>query len=345
LALGFGVVLASDERLRLISLAPKQAEWMKPHEILQLVYDNVGFIDVTDHLREFMNSTGKSNPALDMLIPARPTQQAIVNPALELIDRDLWLSTARSMAAYADRKYNTNNGANSATWLFQQYQAIASQYSYASVIQYTHSGYNQRSFIATIQGTSDETVIIGGHIDSTAPGTAPGFDDDASGSAAVLETFRVILASGFRPRRTLEFHGYAAEEVGLRGSNDIAASYRTQGRDVIGMLQLDMICFPGSNGAAGVITDYTNAQLNTLIRQLFDEYTEGTYVDSRCGYGCSDHASWNSRSFASSFAFEAPFGQHNPFIHTANDVESRCDLNHVVHFLQLGVSFVIEMGV
>jgi hypothetical protein len=61
-----------------------------------------------------------------------------------------------------------------------------------------------------------ETVILGGHIDSTAGGASnrsPGADDDASGSAAVLEVFKILMASGFVPDRTVEFHAYAAEEV------------------------------------------------------------------------------------------------------------------------------------
>ncbi len=89
--------------------------------------------------------------------------------------------------------------------------------------------------------SSDEVLIFGGHIDSTAPGMptgrAPGADDDASGSAVVLEMFRILTSSGFVPAKTIEFHGYAAEEVGLRGSQEIAAAYRAAGKSVIGMVR------------------------------------------------------------------------------------------------------------
>jgi len=63
-------------------------------------------------------------------------------------------------------------------------------------------------------------------------GRAPGADDDgeapfaelclntdkkgettASGTATVLEVFRVLTKNGYRGNRTLEFHAYAAEEV------------------------------------------------------------------------------------------------------------------------------------
>jgi leucyl aminopeptidase len=43
----------------------------------------------------------------------------------------------------------------------------------------------------------------------------------ASGTSSVLETFRILAGSDYVPYRTIEFHGYAAEEAGLLGSADI----------------------------------------------------------------------------------------------------------------------------
>ena len=38
-----------------------------------------------------------------------------------------------------------------------------------------------------------------------------GADDDGSGSMGILEAYRALLAADFRPKRTIEFHWYAAE--------------------------------------------------------------------------------------------------------------------------------------
>ena len=89
--------------------------------------------------------------------------------------------------------------------------------------------------ILTVQGAElpDEIVVLGAHLDSinTSGGgsttqRAPGADDDASGIATLTEVIRISLASGWRPKRTVKFMGYAAEEVGLRGSKAIAQSFR-----------------------------------------------------------------------------------------------------------------------
>src|SRR5690606_7435874 len=86
----------------------------------------------------------------------------------------------------------------------------------------------QPSVILTIPGSTlpDEIVILGGHQDSTRSGcssnancVAPGADDDASGIAVLTEVIRVALANDFAPQRTVQFMAYAAEEVGLVGSD------------------------------------------------------------------------------------------------------------------------------
>ena len=41
--------------------------------------------------------------------------------------------------------------------------------------------------------------------------SAPGADDDGSGSMSILEAYRALIAAGFHPERAVEFHWYSAE--------------------------------------------------------------------------------------------------------------------------------------
>ena len=77
-----------------------------------------------------------------------------------------------------------------------------------------------------------------------------------------MEVIRVLTAVGFKPDRTLQFMSYAAEEVGLRGSHEIASSYRREGKNVVGALQLDMTNYQGSEEDVVLITDNTDPQQN-----------------------------------------------------------------------------------
>jgi leucyl aminopeptidase len=66
-------------------------------------------------------------------------------------------------------------------------------------------------------------------------------DDDGSGAMTTLETFRVLASDpNFKPTRPVEFHWYSAEELGLLGSQPVAASYKKSGKKIVGMLQNDM---------------------------------------------------------------------------------------------------------
>jgi len=72
--------------------------------------------------------------------------------------------------------------------------------------------------VATLRGTAypDEAIVIGGHFDAFTGGT--GGVDDGSGFAPGMEAVRLIAAAGAKPKRSIMFIAFAAEEQGLVGS-------------------------------------------------------------------------------------------------------------------------------
>lgn len=79
---------------------------------------------------------------------------------------------------------------------------------------------NAFNIFAEIPGSDpalrDEVVILGAHFDSHHGGT--GATDNATGSAAMMEAMRILLATDARPRRTIRLALWGAEEQGLMGS-------------------------------------------------------------------------------------------------------------------------------
>lgn len=114
-----------------------------------------------------------------------------------------------------------------------------------TVSAFNHS-WVQTSTIAKIPGkNSGPVTILGAHMDSInlnnpSSGRAPGADDDGTGTVNVIEVFRVLVTSGFKPTTPVEFHFYAAEEVGLLGSQAIATQYKNAGTQVLAFMELDM---------------------------------------------------------------------------------------------------------
>jgi len=301
-------------------------------------------MDLTDHPVPHITLNKR-----DVFIPIQPTHQAVVIPLIGFLSVDnIWTDINYLSTTFLTRYYTSDGGIDSSDYLASEYASYKVKPN-IEVTQFVHS-WPQRSIIARIQGSKspNEIVIIGGHIDSTSSGAAaPGADDDASGSCTVLEIFRVLASDPqFAPERTIEFHGYSAEEVGLRGSQDIADTYADEGKTVVAMLQLDMTGYVKENTtpSVGVVTDFTNPTLTAFVRTLVPAYTQLPSINTACGYGCSDHASWYRAGFPAAFTFESAFSNSNPYIHTPNDQRSRLSIEQVAQFAKLGLSFVVELS-
>jgi len=101
---------------------------------------------------------------------------------------------------------------------------------------------------------ADEVVIYGAHLDhvgTDAEGTVfNGADDNASGSAVMLEMARLMARGGVEPARTMLFSAYNAEELGLIGSCHYVDEPLYPLQDTIAMLSIDMV---GSGDGSGLI--------------------------------------------------------------------------------------------
>jgi bacterial leucyl aminopeptidase len=301
--------------------------------------------------------------------PAREVPQidyTIDNPAVvqalmaEIQESNVSMIIERLSSNFTTRHHNCSSGAASANWIWRVWSRYAEGQPGVTVDMFIHTGYTtqQPSVILTIRGTdlASEVVVLGAHQDSTAGsacGLAPGADDDATGVAGLTEIIRAALAQGYRPRRTVKFMAYAAEEVGLRGSNEIAARHQQKGINVVGVLQLDMTGYAGSASDIYLVNDNTNAAQNAFVGDLIDTYLSSlTWGLTYCQYGCSDHASWHSRGYAASFPFEAYFGPYppspgySPYIHTTGDTLASIGNNadHAVKFTRLAAAYMAELA-
>lgn len=279
-------------------------------------------------------------------------QGAVVRPLVERAKEAELRRTIDALAAFNNRYYASDTGVQAANWIGSRWSELAKGMPGASMRLVTHSGWKQPSVVLTVPGAEkpEEIVVLGGHLDSIAGwggggnARAPGADDNASGIAVLTEAVRLLGEAGFRPKRTLQFIGYAAEEVGLRGSADIAKQYRAAGTKVVGVVQFDMTNFPGSGSAIYVLTDNVDPGLSAHLKALVDAYSGVPSATTRCGYGCSDHASWTRSGFPASAAFESAFDTMNRNIHTDRDTVANAggSAAHSVPFAKLAAAFAVE---
>lgn len=216
----------------------------------------------------------------------------------------------------------------------------------------THSSTRQNTLHVRLIGSErpDEIIVLGGHLDSVNQSwgggkAAPGADDNASGSANLIEALR-ILASQAQPKRTIDFFWYAGEEQGLLGSAEIAKSYKAQKADVVAVLQLDMTLYPGAGEfVIGSMNDFTSAWLRDYLKSANETYLHARIVDDKCGYGCSDHASWHRQGYPTLMPFEATFRKSNKNIHSAKDVISpESNFKHSMLYTKIALVMAMDLG-
>ncbi len=258
----------------------------------------------------------------------------------------LWFSSFKT------RNYSTDSGVHAMVELADRWRALTKNVPHAEVTLYQHADWRQPSVIVKFKGESADEIIIGGHGDSinTDSGDpeahAPGADDNAAGIGVITEIVRILADKNYRPKSTLTFMAYAAEEVGLRGYMEIAADYRAKGIPVKGVLQFDGTNYKGSQDLGLIlIEDLVDPRLNTFLEKLIGTYLKLPFAYDSCGYACSDHYSWTYHGFSSAFPFESRIKEENPHIHTARDLlsVSRDNAYHAVPFVRLGLAYMLEM--
>jgi leucyl aminopeptidase len=161
------------------------------------------------------------------------------------------------------------------------------------------ASYSAKNLVVDLPGAArlSEVVILSAHLDSISPTpytAAPGAEDNASGSAALLEAARLLRS--YRFERTLRLIWFSGEEQGLVGSL-YYVNHLPPGETIVGVINLDMYgydadddhCFELHVGTLPASSD---------VGQCFSATTQASglglsfdYLTSQ-GQGYSDHASF-----------------------------------------------------
>jgi len=292
-----------------------------------------GFMDITDY-----PSIGKIKvPTPSPLPDVCKFNEAEVSDLIEQIRMEFWEYNVATLSGLPTRIYNSENGRKGSEIIYEWLKELCGNKCKPTFFNHT---FLQPSVILVLEGTSEERVILGAHLDSISNvQNAPGADDDASGVGVLIETARVLLKNDFKPKKTVEFQFYAAEEIGLVGSQAIVAEYAKNEVNVYAMIQFDMVGY-SRNNIPIFINDFVNPELNRCLREFTVQLKHPTWGSSNCGYACSDHASYNKAGYRSSFPHEAGSGNSNPYIHTINDVLSNLNSKLARYFVELAIAGV-----
>ena len=263
---------------------------------------------------------------------------------------------------FKNRFYLSTHGFEASDWLEAQWNDITSERNDIFIEPYLHRMYGQHSILATISGSrqNNEIIILGAHLDSinikyrpyqtltkhdieNMP--APGADDNGSGLAVLTEVLRSIVMAGYKPETTIHLIGFAIEEIGLVGSREIASAYHKQGRNVVGMLNFDMVGYKGEDYVDVCISSdkLSNHDQSLFLVSLMNQYLPHlNYRFFGCRYACSDHASWTENNFPATMVHECP--SISPYMHKDSDLVKNINADYMSNFARLGISYVSELA-
>ena len=252
------------------------------------------------------------------------------------------------LSSFRTRHHTTSEGAEASYEVKRMFETIVASRSDISVELVDHGQETeQMSVVVKIKGRKfpDELVLLGSHLDSISGwwggSEAPGADDNASGTATNMTVLKAIVENNLYFDRTIEIHAYAAEEVGLVGSLDMAKKYKARNADVVSMLQNDMNLYPamGEDGI-WIVTNDTDASLNADLIKFIDRYVGIKWEQGRLQGGSSDHAAWHRQGYKAAFPFEHG-SSYNPDIHTKRDViSSKLSFSQSLGFGKLSLSYL-----
>ncbi len=190
----------------------------------------------------------------------------------------------------------------------------------------------------------NEFVVIGAHFDHLGMGgegsgsRAPeqlavhnGADDNASGTAGVMELAQKLSANRANLKRSVVFVAFAGEEMGLLGSKEFVSKPPLDLKKVNAMINMDMIgrLNPETNtisvGGTG-----TSAESDSLLK-ILEMDRPYKISHSTDGYGPSDHASFYSENIP---VFYFTTGAHDDY-HTPGDNAAKINYTGEVAVLQM----------
>jgi leucyl aminopeptidase len=334
---------------RLIQL--KQEEpgvWMNKTQILQLIKNRQHYLDITDIDTDVISAIDRTAVYSDYIIPKSLSQKNITSKACNNLDMKKAKSFLNQLTSLHSRFFLTETGLQASSMLKSHLTSIIKPYKGVAEIEQVDHIWGQPSFIVRLKGSKkpNHIAIMGAHYDSINQddpfnGRSPGADDNGTGVITITEILRSLVQMQYNPKRTIEFHFYAAEEWGLLGSLSIAFRYALENRQVISMLNIDMNGYkPDKIDNISIVSDYTNQDLTNLLKLCFKEYSKYSTIDDECGYACSDHASWNLAGFPSAHPSEKEWARG---YHTDKDIISDVDFEFLHQFAKASIGLLFEV--
>ncbi len=230
------------------------------------------------------------------------------------------------------RFYDNATNAIAAQWIYEQFESLGLQ------TEYQYFGSLGENVVATITGTTypDQQYIICAHYDDVPwAGIAPGADDNASGTVAVLEAARLL--ANMNPLYTVKFIAFDEEEIGLVGSFHYADLAAAAGDNILGVLNLDMIGYDSDDDNELSIAVNTQSlpfsHYFTSAIEIYEPSLNYNFISTTS----SDHSPFWVNDYQAILAIE-DWEDFNAYYHTPDDLLSNMNVPYFLKMVRASVA-------
>ena len=209
--------------------------------------------------------------------------------------------------------------------------------------------YLVRNVVGTFVGRGSNprhVAIICGHLDCIPADSnlAPGAEDNASGSAMVLEAARVFSSENFD--LNVKFIAIAGEEGAGAGSDHYARLMRGQNVDLIGVLNFDMVAWYSDTFGVQIVTGQASLPLAQLQEQMAAQYTTLAHRITIDEGPLSDDYFFRAQGYSGTCSYEyGPlFPPRYPYYHTARDSIQYLSMPLAAEMAKMGVATLATLA-
>ena len=271
------------------------------------------------------------NPPDDLILPPLPLQaDPIIEEIVGAVSIDRINERVQRLEDFATRYSMHDSSLAAAGWIKARFESFGIDSVYFQEWNPTYSP----NVVAVLPGAAhpERIIVIGGHYDSITSNVnnCPGADDNASGTACVLECAEIL--SQYEFDCTIVLIAFSGEEQGLLGSEAYASEAAARGDDIIAMVAVDMIGYvaPQDLVDLDIIKNQSSTWLRDRVMNAGAIYVpELSRVDGWLTGGTSDHASFWRHGYDAVLFYEDS-GSRSPHIHTVNDVVGVSYINNAL---------------
>ncbi len=271
-----------------------------------------------------------------------------VQSLVDSVDGNRWYADIQTLGGW--NRYSRNAGNITARdWLVQQFQAMPGLTVTTPSFNIPGSGGGTTSYnvVATLTGTTrpNDWYIVGAHFDSTSQSpnsSAPGCEDNGSGTAAVLEMARIFTAHP--PDATVIFMCYSGEEQGLYGSTSHASGLVSSGDNakIRAVLIMDMIGYTGDSDLDCLLeTSSLGQSMINAYSAAAAQYTTLRIVTSLNPFG-SDHVPYLNRGMPALLVIENDWDDY-PNYHRTTDTINNITIDMGYQSIRMNVAALAQM--